>query len=72
MAQSHVTLQFIIFCGVVCLLLRERITALSKVLKFGIAVNAIRSNAPEDLGGDIGMDQNQWLAVRDDDDKFNK
>lgn len=29
-------LQFIIFCGVVCLLLRERITALSKVLKFGI------------------------------------
>jgi hypothetical protein len=35
-------------------------------------VNAIRSNAPEDLGGDIGMDQNQWLAVRDDDDKYNK
>jgi hypothetical protein len=56
-------------------LLGERITkrikvysgedAAKQVDEFGVGLNVL----PFDLGGEIGIDQNQWLAVREQDGK---
>lgn len=60
---------------VVSILLGERITkrikvysgenAAKQVEEFGVGLNVL----PVDLGGEIGIDQKQWLAVREQDGK---